>query len=157
MNDPEPPQEVPSEAGTTPEDSPREEIPANPLPEGETRQAFDDLGDAFRRAWKAGTSDAKRTAKDAIPKAKEEFTKGIHDLAWGAAYLASFGVTLAREIAPDCVDRGWAEGSEAGRKAAENFAERSREKTEAAKKADDASPDSGSDPDPTADGTPVLA
>lgn len=155
MNDPDNPQEAPSDTGPATEDTTREEIPANPLPEGETRQAFEDLGEAFRRAWKAGTSDAKRTAEDAIPRAKEEFTKGVHELAWGAAYLASFGVTLAREVAPDCVDRGWAEGTAAGRKAAENFTERSREKEERAEPSE-GSP-SGEDDDPASGMNPALA
>ena len=126
-----------------PEDSsdPRPEPTANeegsdqsesysPPPEGDAKQAFEDLGESFRRAWRAGTSDARRNAKDAIPRAREDFAKGLHDLTWGAAYVVSFGVTLAREIAPDCVDQGWQEGSDAGRKAAESFAEKNRKSPE---------------------------
>ncbi len=87
----------------------------------ETREAFRDLGDSVKRAFQAGTSDARKAAKDAVPHAGQEFAKGLHDIAYGVAYLASFGVALAREITPEPVNDGFREGSGAGRKAAENL------------------------------------
>lgn len=92
----------------------------------ESREAFDHLGDAVRNAWKAGTSDARKAAREAVPKAKQEFERGFHDLAWGAAYVFGFGAALARELSPDCVNEGWDQGAEAGRDAAEKMTEKCR-------------------------------
>jgi len=111
----------------------------NPVPEeepksgdnmNETRDAFRDLGDSVKRAFQAGTSDARKAAKDAVPQARQEFEKGLHDIAYGVTYLASFGVALAREITPEPVNSGFREGSEAGRKAAENLMEKRRQEEE---------------------------
>lgn len=96
----------------------------------DSRKAMEDIGDAVRRAWNAGTRDAKQTARDAMPKAREGFTRGLHDLAWGVAYLASFGVGLAREITPEAVEEGWRAGAKAGKRAAEGYAEKQRRQKE---------------------------
>ena len=96
----------------------------------ETREAFRDLGDSVKKAFQAGSHDARKAAKDAVPQARQEFSKGLHDIAYGVAYLASFGVALAREITPDPVNDGFQEGSEAGRKAAEDLMEKRRQAEE---------------------------
>lgn len=95
----------------------------------ETREALDDLGDAVKRLWESGCRDARRAAEDAVPRAREEFHRGLHDLAWGVAYVASFGAGLIRELAPDSVNHGWEEGHEAGKKAAEAQVEKRRRAT----------------------------
>ncbi len=95
----------------------------------ETRQALDDLGDAVKRLWESGSRDARRAAEDAVPRAREEFHRGLHDLAWGVAYVASFGAGLIRELAPDSVNHGWEEGHAAGKKASEAQVEKRRRAT----------------------------
>lgn len=107
-------------------EEPQEPKPESESARSESREAFDNLSDAVRNAWKAGTSDAKKAAKEAVPKAKQEFERGFHDLAWGAAYVFGFGAALARELSPDCVNDGWDKGADAGRDAAAKMAEKCR-------------------------------
>ncbi len=126
-----------------PEDSARRGAPRP----ADAKEAFDDLGEAVKRAWEAGSRDARRAAREALPKARKEFERGIHDFAWGLAYLASFGAGLAREIVPDSVGEGWEKGSEAGSRAARDFAERQRREKETGA--------SGEEPPAEPDTTPV--
>lgn len=97
---------------------------------GGTREAFDDLEDAMKRLWDSGRRDARRAAEDAVPRMREEFHRSLHDLAWGVAYVASFGAGLIREMAPDSVNHGWEEGHTAGKKAARTQAEKRRRAAE---------------------------
>ena len=99
---------------------------------GDTRDPYRDLGEAVKKAFRAGTDDARKAAKDAIPKAGDEFTRGIHDIAYGLAYLASFGVAIARELTPGPMTDGFSEGTEAGRRAAEKMMEKRRKPAETA-------------------------
>jgi hypothetical protein len=110
-----------------------DEPQASPAEEkrGETREALHDLGDAVKKAFRAGAHDARRAAKSAVPKAGEQFAKGLHDIAYGIAYLASFGCALVRQITPDPIADGLSEGADAGREAVEKLAEKRRQAREA--------------------------
>lgn len=92
-----------------------------------TRDAFEDLVRSAKDAFTAGARDARDAARTAIPKAREGFGKGLHDLAYGLAYGLSFGATLAREITPENLKKGFTEGGGAGREAAEHFVDRRRQ------------------------------
>ncbi|MCB1230037.1 MAG: hypothetical protein KDN19_07220 [Verrucomicrobiae bacterium] len=117
-------------------------------PRPESREAFADLGAAVKRAWNAGAADAREAAKQAVPKTREEFARGFHDLAWGAAYLIGFGAAIAREIAPECVNQGWDEGVTAGQKAGVSVAEKCRQSTESEPEGERDPGVSGSEPNP---------
>jgi len=106
-----------------PEETPEQN--SSSTPETESRPC-DDLGSAFRNAVDDGVNDAKSAAKEAIPKVKEDFAKGVHDIAYGVSYALSFGATLAKEFTPDIVANGFTEGNNAGKKAATEFAEKQR-------------------------------
>lgn len=92
-----------------------------------TREAFDDLVRAAKDAFQSGSDDARDAARSAIPKAREGFYKGVHELAYGLAYGLTFGSTLAREFTPEVMRSGFAEGSSAGRDAAEGFVRKQRQ------------------------------
>jgi len=97
-----------------------------PPPTSEEEPVFKDVSTSFKDAVKEGVEDAKEAARDTIPKVKEEFGRGVHDVAYGISFLVAFGATLAREFAPENATRGAAEGRSAGRKAAEDFAAKQR-------------------------------
>jgi len=106
-----------------------EDIPVNEAAKEceNSREAFDDLVRAAKDAFRSGSDDARDAALNAIPRARESFNKGLHDLAYGLAYGLTFGSTLAREFTPEVMKNGFTEGSSAGREAAEGFVEKQRQ------------------------------
>ncbi|MCB1237830.1 MAG: hypothetical protein KDM91_22380, partial [Verrucomicrobiae bacterium] len=96
-----------------------------------SREAFEELSEALKKAFRAGASDAKKAIDEAVPRTKEDFSKGLHDIAYGLSYLVAFGAEMARQVTPDSVESGIAEGSAAGRDAAEKL-KRRREEAKAA-------------------------
>ena len=107
-----------------------------------TREAWNDFASAWKDLFEAGSAEAKSAARNAIPSAKEEFARGLSDLAYGAAWLIHFGAAMARQAAPDPMAEGWERGAEAGKRAAESCADRFRSAKENA-----ASEESDPDPD----------
>ena len=91
-----------------------------PAPES-AKEAFKDLGNAAKRAFKVGGEEARKTAREAFPKVKIALRDGVHDIAWATGYLSAFATTFAKTLAPETAKSGFAEGSESGRHAAENF------------------------------------
>ena len=85
----------------------------------ESKDAFRDLGDSFRKAFDAGTSDAKKAFDETFPKVKSDLAKGVHDVAYAVAYATAFGAALVREVTPENIRDGFREGTEAGTRAAE--------------------------------------
>ena len=85
------------------------------------KEAFEDLGKAARRAFKAGGQEARKVAEEAVPKFKKGVHDGVHDIAWAAGYLGAFATTIAKNLAPEAAKSGFAEGADSGRHAAENF------------------------------------
>lgn len=106
-----------------------------------SREAFEDLGQSIRDAFKSGSRDARKTVEEALPKVKSEFSRGVHDLAYAVAYATSFGAALVDEITPDNVKEGFREGSQAGKRAAEDVVRNQKER--AAREGTDPSTDEG--------------
>lgn len=105
--------------------------------------AFEDLASAFKEAARKGRTDAKQAFEQAVPKLKQDFNKGAHDLAYAVSFAAAFGYEILRELTPDTLANGAREGQEAGRRAANDAIRRQRERQarEAAAK-ESAPPDS---------------
>lgn len=110
-------------------------------PHSSSKEAFEDLGRAFQEACRTGSDEAREAFEKAIPKAKDDLARGVHDLAYAIAYAASFGSTLVREVTPDNVKRGFQEGTDAGAKAADDVVRRRQRRKE-----EEASSSEGEDP-----------
>lgn len=117
-----------------PRDSARTESAGETGSDGNTdaraREAAEELIDSVKRAFRSTCEDAKDAVDRAIPAAKDDFSKGLRDLAYGIAYAGAFGSALVREWTPDSVQDGFAEGREDGRDAAEAFVRKRRTKAE---------------------------
>ena len=66
------------------------------------KEAFKDLGNAAKRAFKVGGEEARKTAQEAVPKVKKGVRDGVHDVAWAAGYLSAFATTFAKNLADPC-------------------------------------------------------
>lgn len=98
-------------------------------PEDKTAKApFEDFADSLRDAVKTGGKDARNAVEENLPKAKENFEKGVHDVAYALSYVAAFGTALIREIAPEPLTEGVREGKEAGRRAADEVVRNRKER-----------------------------
>jgi|GEM_PF-4262206 len=104
-----------------------------------TEEAFRDLTDAARKAFDAGMSDAREAADSFVPRAREEFEKGTHDVAYAFAYVGAFGAALLDEITPGSVRSGFETGAAAGRRAATESARKKEEPGEESPQASDES------------------
>lgn len=98
--------------------------------ENPPKPPFEEFSQSIRDALKTGGEDARKAVEENMPKAKESFEKGIHDVAYAVAYVASFGTALAREFAPDPLTEGVREGKEAGRRAADEVVRNRKEREE---------------------------
>lgn len=78
---------------------------------------FDSASSAFRE----GAEDAKRAAKEAIPKLKSAAADAVYWAGYGVAYAAVFQWTVAKQLTPESLKAGWRDGVKAGRTAAENW------------------------------------
>jgi len=95
-----------------------------------TREVLDDLSRTLTEAIQKGGRDARRKFDETMPRAKREFAKGVHDLAYGVAYAATFGSALLREFTPESLRDGLREGAASGRRAADEVMRQRREKAE---------------------------
>lgn len=123
---------------TTPENSDHEEA-AQESGETSRERHFSRFTESLRDTARTGADDAKRVFDEAFPKAKEEFTKGAHDVAYGISYAASFGAALLSEILSDNLRDGFSEGGRAGRRAAEEVV---RQREERSQRESEPTPDS---------------
>ncbi|MEX2578207.1 MAG: hypothetical protein WD342_04050 [Verrucomicrobiales bacterium] len=89
-------------------------------------QTGDHLARAVREAFRNGSEDARKAFEENMPKAKEDFAKGVHDVAYAVAYAASFSAALLKEVAPEPLADGVREGREAGERAARKVARERR-------------------------------
>lgn len=118
------------------ESTPAEEPSETPETPGTGETAADDpsstkeFTESIEDALKRGAKDAKKTFDEVYPRAKEEFAKGIHDVAYAFAYATAFGGALLREVTPDNLRDGFREGSAAGQRAAEDVIRERRERAE---------------------------
>lgn len=97
---------------------------------GSSKEAFKDLADAAKKAFDAGKRDASQAAKNAVPNFKEGVRDSVYDVTYTLAYGAVFAATLIRNIVPEAMTTGFAEGADSGRKAADIFAAKQKEKRE---------------------------
>lgn len=93
-----------------------------------TQQKLDELSESLTEAIKKGGRDAKRAFDEGFPKARQDFAKGLHDVAYSLAYAGAFGAALLREITPDALRDGFREGAASGRRAADEAIRQRREK-----------------------------
>lgn len=93
-----------------------------------TRDPFANFSESVRNAMQNGGRDARRAFDEALPKAKEDLTKGIHDLAYALAYAAAFSGAIAREITPDTLKDGLRDGATSGKRAGEEMLRQRRER-----------------------------
>lgn len=91
---------------------------------------FDDFTKAVEDAVENGRNDAKKLFEEALPRAREDLSKGVHDLAYAIAYATVFTGTIIREVAPESLVEGLREGVSAGRRAAEESVRHRRERQE---------------------------
>jgi hypothetical protein len=98
--------------------------------ERQTSDPFQNFSRSLRDALQNGGNDARRMFDEEFPKAKEEFAKGVHDVAYAVAYAAAFGGALLREITPEPLKNGVREGTASGQRAAEEVLRQRREKAE---------------------------
>lgn len=104
---------------------------------------FDGFSKSVEDAINNGCRDAKKLFDDALPKAKEDVSKGVHDVAYALAYATAFTGAIIREVAPDSLVDGLREGVSAGQRAADEAVRSRREKQD---KAAEPSNDVGSMP-----------
>ncbi len=97
-------------------------------PGSERTESFDDISKAVKDAFKTGSEDARKAFEKAVPQAKDDITRGVHDIAYAIAYATAFGGELLKEITPENINRGFSEGSEAGRRAAGEVVKQRRER-----------------------------
>jgi hypothetical protein len=90
------------------------------------RDPFRDIRDAFEN----GGRDARRAFDEALPRVKEDFAKGLHDIAYTVAYAAAFGGAVIREITPENLKDGVRDGARSGQRAAGEMMRQRREKAE---------------------------
>lgn len=112
------------------EDPNTEDPNAEEPKKGPTDPNFDDFAESVRNAFRTGGKDAREAVDNYLPKAKEEFGKGIHDVAYAVSYAAAFGTALLREIAPEPLTDGVREGKEAGQRAADEVIRNRKEREE---------------------------
>ncbi len=87
-------------------------------PTSEKTESFDDISKAVKDAFKSGSEDARKAFDKAVPRAKDDIARGVHDIAYAIAYATAFGGELLKEFTPENVTSGFSQGSEAGRRAA---------------------------------------
>lgn len=90
------------------------------------RSATNCLRDAISRAWECGSTDARRTAQESIPKARAAATEFAVDLAYGLSFGAAFAATVLDQLGAKDAVHSSEQGGEAGRKAAQEILRRFR-------------------------------
>lgn len=84
----------------------------------------DRLREAISRAWATGAEDARRTARDTIPRARQAAGEFAADLSYGLGYGASFAATLLDHLGAKDAWFSNEKGMEAGRHAAQELIRR---------------------------------
>lgn len=97
---------------------------------GSRRDPIQDVASTIRHAFENGGRDARRVFDEPLPKAKADFAKGLHDVAYSLAYATAFGGALLREMTPDHLKEGIRDGARTGQRAAEEMMRQRRERAE---------------------------
>jgi len=107
--------------------SPKPE-PEDPMrnAQADVKKAFDDLVAAAKQAWTAGSEQARKTAEERVPKARDTVKNAAYEVSYDLAYGAHFAAALVRSLIPDTVGEASKKGAEAGEKAAEDFLRKRR-------------------------------
>ena len=80
----------------------------------EAKEAASTVADAIRE----GADEAKKVAKEVVPALKNTFGKLGYGAAYGTSFVGNFGVALVKELVPNTMRDGFADGAEAGKDAA---------------------------------------
>ncbi len=123
MNPDTPPHLDPKEAGPR-QESDTSRAHTDPV---KSKEAFHDLARSIRRAMESGSRDARKVIDEGLPKAKEDFARGIHEIAYALSYATAFGGTIIADLTPDPLKKGFRDGASSGRKAAEDVLRQRRE------------------------------
>ena len=82
-----------------------------------SRRVFDSVRDAIND----GAQQARAAAEEAIPKVKAAVSDATYWLGYGISFATVFSYTVMNELAPEVLKTGARDGTQAGRKAAEDF------------------------------------
>ena len=113
-----------NENDSTPE-TPESDLPP-PQYEG-SKQAFEDLKKAAKKAWEETKREACQSADDAMPKIKDEFKRAANELIYELAYAAQYASTLVKSAVPDSAVDAGNKGAADGEEAAEEFLRKRKE------------------------------
>ena len=84
------------------------------------RRAFESV----RCAVNEGARQARAAAEKAVPKVKAALSDTAYWAAYGVSFASVFSYTVVTELAPEVLKTGGRDGAQAGRRAAEEFANR---------------------------------
>ena len=154
-NDPHSP-DSPDHENTNPnvEEPPVEDSVPHEDKAADAARKVDDFAKSVEDALRNGARDARKAFDTALPKAKEDLNKGVHDLAYALAYATAFGGALLKEVTPDVLSEGLREGMAAGQKAASDVIRERKERSE--RKAREAEAPDSPDSDEPGPSEPVM-
>ena len=98
---------------------------------------FDSIFCAMREA----ADDAKSAAGKAIPKVKSAASDAAYWITYGASFAAVFQWTVAKNLAPQSLKKGYRDGAKAGRESAEAWIEKRKQRSETSSAASTIHPD----------------
>jgi hypothetical protein len=82
-----------------------------------SKRVFDSVRDAINE----GAQQARAAAEEAIPRVRAAVNDATYWLGYSVSFAAVFSYTVVTELAPEVLKTGAHDGTEAGRKAAEDF------------------------------------
>lgn len=91
-----------------------------------SKGGFDPIFSAMREA----ANDAKDAAEKAIPKVKAAASDAAYWLAYGVSFAAVFQWNVAKHLAPQRMKTGYRDGVKAGRKSAEAWMEKQKQRSD---------------------------
>lgn len=112
-------------------------------PPRSTREKLDDLSRDLTETIRRGGRDARRTFEEGFPKVKSDFAKGLHEVAYAVGYASTFAAAILREATPESVQKGFREGAESGRRAADRVVRERRERNERNERSEENSDEAG--------------
>lgn len=82
--------------------------------------------DSVRDALNEGARQARTAAEEAVPRIKTALADATYWVGYSVSFAAVFSYTVATELAPEVLKAGARDGSQAGKRAAEDFAARGK-------------------------------
>ena len=100
--------------------------PGESQPQGSTNGGCSPLAghgvlEPLRSAMNAGTDRAKAAAEKAVPIVKAAVTSAAYWIGFGVSFATVFSYTVIKELAPESLKAGCRDGTQAGRKVAEDL------------------------------------